>query len=124
MDKVMPIAVTRAIANTIAVAANGLPTLRAIPLFSTPINGCPRLLVRSMQQKSRMSASSIAGVMRLGDLAVGAVMTPRHEVDSVNLADTPAQIVADLLDSEHSRLVVFDGDSEGAVGIVNAKELA
>jgi putative hemolysin len=42
-------------------------------------------------------------------------MTPRHEVDSINLVDSPAQIVADLLDSEHSRLVVFDGDSEGAV---------
>lgn len=65
----------------------------------------------------------IAGVMRLGDLAVGAVMTPRHEVDSINLADSPAQIVADLLDSEHSRLVVFDGDSEGAIGVVNAKNL-
>lgn len=65
----------------------------------------------------------IAGVMRLGDLAVGAVMTPRHEVDSINLADSTAQIVADLLGSEHSRLIVFDGNSEGAVGVVNAKSL-
>ena len=29
----------------------------------------------------------IAGVMRLGDLPVGAVMTPRHEVSMINLAD-------------------------------------
>jgi putative hemolysin len=65
----------------------------------------------------------IAGVMRLGDLAVGAIMTPRHEVDSINLADSTAQIVADILDSEHSRLVVFDGDTEGAIGVVNAKNL-
>src|SRR5215210_2709201 len=65
----------------------------------------------------------IAGVMRLGDLAVGAVMTPRHEVDSINLADSDVQIFADLLDSEHSRLVVFDNNKEGALGIVNAKDL-
>jgi putative hemolysin len=65
----------------------------------------------------------IAGVMRLGDLAVGAVMTPRHEVDTINLADSNSQIFANLLDSDHSRLVVFDGDGEGALGIVNAKDL-
>ena len=65
----------------------------------------------------------IAGVMRLGDLAVGAVMTPRHEVDTINLADSNSQIFANLLDSDHSRLVVFDGEGEGALGIVNAKDL-
>ena len=32
----------------------------------------------------------IAGVMRLGDLPVGAVMTPRREVSMINLADSPA----------------------------------
>src|SRR5215204_2996000 len=41
----------------------------------------------------------IAGVMRLGDLPVGAVMTPRHEVDFVNLTDSVPQLYADLLDS-------------------------
>jgi putative hemolysin len=65
----------------------------------------------------------IAGVMRLGDLAVGAVMTPRHDVDTINLADGDGQIFANLLDSDHSRLVVFDSDREGALGIVNAKDL-
>jgi hypothetical protein len=30
-----------AMANMTAVAANGLPTLRAIPLFKTPIKGMP-----------------------------------------------------------------------------------
>ncbi len=34
----------------------------------------------------------IAGVMRLGDLAVGAVMTPRHEVDQINFGDDPETI--------------------------------
>jgi putative hemolysin len=65
----------------------------------------------------------IAGVMRLGDLPVGAVMTPRHEVSSINLVDPVHQLYADLLDSNHSRFVVFEGNRERALGIVNAKDL-
>ena len=37
----------------------------------------------------------IAGVMRLGDLPVGAVMTPRHEVAMIDLSDPPETIRAD-----------------------------
>lgn len=65
----------------------------------------------------------IAGVMRLGDLPVGAVMTPRHEVSSINLADPPSEIHATLLETNHSRAVVFDGDRDIAIGIVQAKDL-
>ncbi|MCA1457778.1 HlyC/CorC family transporter [Bradyrhizobium sp. BRP22] len=65
----------------------------------------------------------IAGVMRLGDLPVGAVMTPRHEVSSINLADPPSEIYATLLETNHSRAVVFDGDRDIAHGIVQAKDL-
>jgi putative hemolysin len=65
----------------------------------------------------------IAGVMRLGDLPVGAVMTPRHEVSMIDLADSQSDIFAALLKSGHSRSVVFDGNREHAIGIVNAKDL-
>ncbi len=65
----------------------------------------------------------IAGVMRLGDLPVGAVMTPRHEVDMVDLADTLETTVAALAKSSHSRFPVFDGDRESAIGILQAKDL-
>jgi putative hemolysin len=65
----------------------------------------------------------IAGVMRLGDLAVGAVMTPRHEVSMINLMDAPEAINAALAGSAHSRFVVFEGDRDAAVGIVQAKDL-
>lgn len=65
----------------------------------------------------------IAGVMRLGDLPVGAVMTPRHEVSQINLADAAPEIYAALLGSTHSRCVVFDGDPDSALGIVQAKDM-
>jgi len=65
----------------------------------------------------------IAGVMRLGDLPVGAVMTPRPDVSMIDLADTPEIIRATLARSNHSRFVVFDGDPDAALGIVQAKDM-
>ncbi|MBI5319674.1 hemolysin family protein [Bradyrhizobium sp.] len=65
----------------------------------------------------------IAGVMRLGDLPVGAVMTPRHEVSLIDLADPLPVTMANLQNTNHSRCVVFDGDRNSAVGVVRAKDL-
>ena len=65
----------------------------------------------------------IAGVMRLGDLPVGAVMTPRREVSMIDLADTPDAIRSALTASHHSRFVVFDRDADAALGIVHAKDI-
>ena len=60
----------------------------------------------------------IAGVMRLGDLPVGAVMTPRREVSMINLTDSLQAIRSALAASSHSRFVVFDQAADAAVGIV------
>ncbi len=63
----------------------------------------------------------IAGVMRLGDLPVRAVMTPRHEVSSIDLRDDARTIRAAFTTSSHSRLPVFDGGE--TLGIVQAKDM-
>src|SRR3954471_21794003 len=65
----------------------------------------------------------IAGVMRLGDLPVGAVMTPRREVSMINLNDDLQSVRSALAASSHSPFVVFDPAADAAVGIVNAKDL-
>jgi len=65
----------------------------------------------------------IAGVMRLGDLPVAAVMTPRHEVDLVDLSEPEAVVAAAIRGSNHSRFPVVDGNRDHALGIVSAKEM-
>ncbi len=65
----------------------------------------------------------IAGVMRLGDRPVGAVMTPRPEVDLVDLGDSLEDIREAFLTSPHSRLPVTDGNRDDPIGIIQAKDL-
>lgn len=66
----------------------------------------------------------IAGVMRLGDRPVGAVMTPRPDVHAIDLKDDPDEIRRTLAASPHSRLPVSDGDRDNPIGIIQAKDLA
>jgi putative hemolysin len=65
----------------------------------------------------------IAGVMRLGDRPVGAVMTPRTEVDEVDLGDDPDVIRELIMNSPHSRFPVSDGDRDRPIGVLQAKDL-
>lgn len=65
----------------------------------------------------------IAGVMRLGDRPVRGVMTPRGEVDMIDLAGDADVIRKKILESVHSRLPAYKGRTEEMLGVVQAKDL-
>ncbi|MGO4834220.1 hemolysin family protein, partial [Rhizobiaceae sp. 2RAB30] len=65
----------------------------------------------------------IAGVMRLGDRAVRAVMTPRTEVDWLNVTSDEATIRKLLIETQHSRLPVGEGSVDAMIGVVQSREL-
>ncbi|HVG50014.1 MAG TPA: hemolysin family protein [Xanthobacteraceae bacterium] len=65
----------------------------------------------------------ISGVMRLGDRPVRGVMTPRREVEMIDLSDDPKDIRRKILDSTHSRLPVHEGVPDEMLGVVQAKDL-
>ncbi|MGZ3294525.1 MAG: hemolysin family protein [Xanthobacteraceae bacterium] len=65
----------------------------------------------------------IAGVMRLGDRPVRAVMTPRREVDMIDLTDDPDDIRRKIVETVHSRLPVHVGTPEEMLGVIQAKDL-
>ncbi len=65
----------------------------------------------------------IAGVMRLGDRAVRAVMTPRTEVDWINLAADEAACRKLLMETQHSRLPAAEGGVDAMIGVVQTREL-
>ena len=65
----------------------------------------------------------ISGVMRLGDRPVRAMMTPRRQVDMIDLTAAPEAISALIVGSIHSRLPVHTGQSEDMIGVVQTKDL-
>lgn len=65
----------------------------------------------------------IAGVMRLGDRAVRAVMTPRTDVDWLNVQSDEAAIRRVLMESPHSRLPAADGNVDDMIGVVQTRDI-
>lgn len=65
----------------------------------------------------------IEGVIDLGDAFVSQIMTPRTDMHMIPL-DTPwEQLLADVIESGHTRIPVFDKTRDDVVGILYSKDL-
>lgn len=65
----------------------------------------------------------IEGVLRLGDRLVSAFMTPRTEIEWLDVED-PWEVNRDyIISSSHNYFPVARGDLDNVLGIINAKEL-
>lgn len=64
----------------------------------------------------------IAGVMRLADRSVRAIMTPRTEVEWLDAKDTKVSIRRKLLDTNHSLLPVGEDTIDQMIGVVRTRE--
>ena len=65
----------------------------------------------------------ISGVVRLADRPVREVMTPRTDVDWIDLSASRDELVAALKHIPHSRIPVADGSVDNIVGVVRARDL-
>jgi putative hemolysin len=65
----------------------------------------------------------ISGVVRLADRPTREVMTPRTEVDWIDIDADPATIAAKLRETPHSRLPVAEGSVDRLVGVVQARDI-
>jgi putative hemolysin len=65
----------------------------------------------------------ISGIVRLADRPVREVMTPRTEIDWIDIGASPAQIRQELLDNPHSRIPVADGSVENIVGVIQTRDV-
>jgi putative hemolysin len=65
----------------------------------------------------------ISGIVRLADRPVREVMTPRTEVDWIDVHSTPEEIRKALLETAHTRLPVADGSIENIVGVIQLRDV-
>ena len=66
----------------------------------------------------------ISGVVRLADRPAREVMTPRPQVDWIDVDAPEADIRAALVASAHSRFPVAEGSVDRIVGVVQARDIA
>ena len=65
----------------------------------------------------------IAGVMRLGDRPVRAIMTPRHEVDWIDLSAEPEEIRRKIRTSQHTTLPAGHGTVDAVSGVIRTRDM-
>jgi CBS domain containing-hemolysin-like protein len=62
-------------------------------------------------------------VLDLDTISVREVMVPRHDIVSIPIDATLDQILATMVEQQHSRLPVYDGEPEKIVGVLHYKDL-
>ena len=65
----------------------------------------------------------ISGIVRLADRPVREVMTPRTEVDWIDVGSTPDEVHEALLGTPHNRLPVAQGSIENIVGVIQTRDV-
>ncbi|WP_420433976.1 HlyC/CorC family transporter [Hyphobacterium sp.] len=66
----------------------------------------------------------LGGVLDLRELTVDDVMVHRKNITMIDADLSVAEIIANALNSPHTRLPLFQGDSENIIGILHARDLA
>lgn len=65
----------------------------------------------------------IAGVVRMADRPIREIMTPRTEVDWINIDATTGEVHTMLIESPHSRFPVAEGSVDEICGVVQARDI-
>ncbi|MEO6580419.1 MAG: hemolysin family protein [Sphingomicrobium sp.] len=65
----------------------------------------------------------ISGIVRLADRPVREVMTPRTEIDWIDVSCTTEEIHAALASTPHSRIPVARGSVDDIIGVVSTRDL-
>lgn len=84
-----------------------------------------RLVIAEAQSAGvieKAESDMIAGVMRIADRPARGLMVPRHEVEWVELSDTPGAVIRRFRDTGHSRLPVQGGDPNNILGVFRSRD--
>ena len=66
----------------------------------------------------------ISGVVRLADRPVREVMTPRTDIDWIDVSSNPAEIRKILGETPHTRIPVMEGSIDKVIGVVQSRDVA
>lgn len=85
-----------------------------------------KLLIAASQEGGLLQQAQeevVGRVLDIGDRSVGDIMTPRMQVDWIDLEDDPEEIRRTILDCRHEQLLVGRGSIDAPIGMVVKKDL-
>jgi putative hemolysin len=85
-----------------------------------------RLIVAEAESSGAMNRAEsqmIAGVMRIADRNARGLMTPRHEVEMLDIASDKAEVVRQIRDLSRSRLPVWEGETDNIIGVLTTRDI-
>jgi len=85
-----------------------------------------RLIIAEAESTGAMEPAEsqmIAGVMRVADRAARGLMTPRHEVEMIDVNCSHLELLERLNISGRSRLPVWEGQKDNVIGVLMARDM-
>jgi putative hemolysin len=85
-----------------------------------------RLIVAEAESTGAMNPAEsqmIAGVMRIADRTARGLMTPRHEVETIDVMSDKGELLQHLHDLSRSKLPVWDGESDNIIGVLATRDI-
>ena len=109
------------------------PTNLVLRLFGIRVSSEPSITVEEIRSLIEQGAESgvvegaehqmVEGVFRLGDRLVSDLLTPRTQLDWVDISEPPEGIRAQVLAQSRERFLVCEGEVDKVVGVVFAEDL-
>lgn len=102
--------------------AVGLSTEREVRVTDEEI----KALIAEAERAGVLETSEremLSGVMRLADRTVVGLMTPRTDVDWIDITASQEEIKERLISTPHSRLPVGEGSIDSMIGVIQTREL-
>lgn len=65
----------------------------------------------------------LMNLLDLEDISVDDVMTPRNQIEAIDLADEPERLRQQISTSHHTRLAVYGGSSDNLLGILHIRRV-
>lgn len=85
-----------------------------------------RLIIAEAESSGAMNRAEsqmIAGVMRIADRTARGLMTPRRDIETLHVDTDRADILERLQNLSRSKLLVWEGDSDNIIGVLNTRDI-
>lgn len=64
----------------------------------------------------------ISSALQFGDVTVESILTPRVDLEAIDIEDSPEEVLAQIKAQNHSRLPVYEGSIDNVIGILQIRK--